>query len=113
MVYRSTYKDQTIRRILDTKMVEGPSKLTLNAGSSIDTRTDGMYNNSPAYDDELRRRYDRDVTDGLISAAGVKVAEQSEHFLTRLIGTSLNPAKIVGGVYFITVGSPQDYKSNA
>lgn len=101
----------------------------------IDNGNTNSYNNSPT-DDELRRRYERDVQEGWVSAlcgfdnykglyneieknavgittpAGVVVKSQSEHFLTRVIGTSLNPTRVENGVYKITGIEPQGFRSN-
>lgn len=103
---------------------------------AIDNGRGGGYNNSPA-DDELRRRYERDVKTGWISplcgldnyknifreiesrTVGLKVkgntiiTGQSEHFTTRVVGTSIDPARIVNNVYSITGTRPQGYRSNA
>jgi len=95
------------------------------------------YNGNPVDDDELLRRYQRDVADGWISPlcgfdnyksiyyqieykaigmetkSGIVVKQQSEHFITRIIGTSLNPSKVHNGVYPITGVRPQGFRSNA
>lgn len=102
----------------------------------VDNINRGNYNNFPLDDDELRRRYERDVESGWISAlcgfdnykylyydinnrvigvetlSGIKIQSQSDHFLARVIGTSLDPSRIENGVYKITGTDPQGFRSN-
>lgn len=105
---------------------------------NLDRELEQLYNNPPGQKSiaGLREIYARDVEQGWISAlsgfdnylqlyarienevvglttkTGLKVQSQSEHFLSRVIGTSLNPSNIHNGVYTITKDDPQRYKSN-
>jgi len=117
----------------DAELIKRRSKF------GIDASLEAMYNSPPGPKSigELREIYIRDVTDGWISPLsgfdnylklysrieteiigqetpfGIVIKSQSEHFLTRVIGTSLNPSKTKSGVYKITGTNPQGYRSNA
>lgn len=97
--------------------------------------------NNTIYNDSsyttLREDYDEAVKDGWISALcgfdnykkiyyqieseiiGIKtknntpIKGQSKHFITRVIGTALNPANIINGVYTVTKLNGSGFRSNA
>lgn len=104
---------------------------------SIDNITKLGYTVSPAKEKELAEIYERNVLDGWISplsgfdnykklygrieneviglktSNGTVIKSQSEHFLQRVIGTAINPAKVHNGIRTITGTNPQGYRSSA
>lgn len=115
----------------------GRTTLKENLGDGIDKTSSLGYNITPAKEKELAEIYERNVRDGWISplsgfdnyknlygrvenevvglqtSNGIVIKSQSEHFLQRVIGTAINPAKVYNGLRTMTGTNPQGYRSLA
>ena len=115
----------------------GRTTLKENLGDGIDKTSSLGYNITPAKEKELAEIYERNVRDGWISplsgfdnyknlygrvenevvglqtSNGIVIKSQSEHFLQRVIGTAINPAKVHNGLRTMTGTNPQGYRSLA
>ena len=115
----------------------GRTTLKENLGDGIDKTSSLGYNITPAKEKELAEIYERNVRNGWISplsgfdnyknlygrvenevvglqtSNGIVIKSQSEHFLQRVIGTAINPAKVHNGIRTMTGTNPQGYRSLA
>ena len=115
----------------------GRTTLKENLGDGIDKTSSLGYNITPAKEKELAEIYERNVRNGWISplsgfdnyknlygrvenevvglqtSNGIVIKSQSEHFLQRVIGTAINPAKVHNGLRTMTGTNPQGYRSLA